>query len=59
MIESDTYIFREDEWRLDNKNSLTGRSDYFYTIVLEDYTQPWAFIASATFRKPAMLAPAI
>ena len=23
----------------------------------QDYTQPWASMASATFRKPAMLAP--
>ena len=27
-------------------------------ILLLSYTMPWAFMASATFRKPAMLAPA-
>ena len=45
--------YESDTTKIDSPNRQVGA-----VKVLNSYTIPWAVMASATFRKPAMLAPA-
>ena len=45
--------YESDTTKIDSPNRQVGAVE-----ILNSYTIPWALMASATFRKPAMLAPA-